>query len=261
MGRGLERRRRARGIRSRGWGAIGWLTHPMHLILGFFVVALGLITGLGWVLLTLFVADVALALALGRTAMVTRWLDQRDAERLRRQLWSRMDGDHRAELRQLEQAVAEVRGLPAVLDDAVDLDGLVETYARLAVVCAESRRLLGRCACAPPVDGGLRPLPLPPPGVRLAGSDEGSLRARRAELAALRVERHQRARHDTEEIEQQLGVIADVVMLIQQQAVASTCHQHARARSAELAELASALRDAGDIHADAQAEMEAVSAD
>jgi len=166
-----------------------------------------------------------------------------------------MDGDHRAELVHLEKALDEVHALGGASAALVDLDGLIATYVQLAVSCSESRQLMARFVGTPAGDVTR------PPVMLTRGPSVGTLRERRCELTALRLDSYRQARHDTEELELQLGIISDVVLLVHQQAIAATCRLHAHARSGELLELASTLRDCGDPSSDAQAELEALAAD
>jgi hypothetical protein len=246
--------RRDRGARRRRCGAALLLVHPAHLIVLFFVVVFGLGAGLGWMLLAMFATDVALATVAARLPPVRRWIDRRQALLAHRRLLARMDADHRAELAQLEQAASEVRALPAAAGAAaLDLDVMIGTYARVAVACADSRRLLSRSSNVAAVDGRIL-------AVAVEEHGPAPLRARRAELTALRADCHQRARRDTDELEQQLGLLADAVLLVHQQAIACTCRQHASVLAGDIDQLARALRDGAGVSADAQAELEALSA-
>ncbi|MFW5920392.1 MAG: hypothetical protein ACOCUS_01030, partial [Polyangiales bacterium] len=131
-----------------------WLFHPLHLLMAGSWTVIALASRSLWMWLPVAAIEVTFLGVLPRMrwmrrSVERRWREQRRQEAAHRRaaLMGRMDSAHTGELRELERRIVSARAhaasvgesMEALLDDEIDLDGLVDAFVRLSVASRIAR--------------------------------------------------------------------------------------------------------------------------
>jgi len=214
--------------RSYAWELV---RHPVHVVFaGCVLPAIVFFTWSTYVVAAVACAEVGFVWLVHRMPSFRRMIDERNraieaesAARVRSEVLGRLTEPHRTELFHLEALADSIRarvtpsGTSSAADDCLGLDRLLAAYAGGAIACATGRASLAatdRDAIAMEIAALER---------KADSARTETLRAvavERLRVARMRAARWDRSRDDLEEMEEQLTLIADVVRLTHENAMA-----------------------------------------